>query len=183
MISVFDGDYEKIKNAIYSFGDRIRDVDISLFYYAGHGIEVDGTNYILPVDANIESALDVKQKALPLTGVLTTMEFANDEGLNMIILDACRNNPFPTGKRGGVGLARIQAPSGTIIAYATDPGSTASDGEGENGLYTGVLVKQLSISQRIEDIFMNTRNEVERISAGKQRPWEEARLKGIFYLK
>ncbi|MBS1491049.1 MAG: caspase family protein [Bacteroidetes bacterium] len=183
VISILDGDYEKIKNAVYAFGDRIQDVDVSVFYYAGHGLEVDGTNYLIPVDANIQSALDVKQKAIPLTGVIRTMEFSNDEGLNMIILDACRNNPFPTGKRGGSGLARVQAPSGTLIAYATDPGSTASDGEGTNGLYTGELVKQLQVSQRIEDIFMNTRNAVEKRSNGQQRPWEEARLKGVFYLK
>ncbi|MBS1486656.1 MAG: caspase family protein [Bacteroidetes bacterium] len=183
VISILDGDYEKIKNAVYAFGDRIQDVDISIFYYAGHGLEVDGTNYLIPVDANIQSALDVKQKAIPVTGVIRTMEFSNNEGLNMIILDACRNNPFPTGKRGGSGLARVQAPSGTLIAYATDPGSTASDGEGANGLYTGELVKQLGVSQRIEDIFMNTRNAVEKKSNGSQRPWEEARLKGVFYLK
>ena len=102
----------------------------------------------------------------------------------IFILDACRNNPFPTGKRSsGSGLAQIQPPSGTLIAYATDPGSVASDGDQANGLYTGELVKQLKISQRIEDIFMNTRNAVEKISGGKQRPWEEARLKGVFYLK
>ncbi len=181
--SVLEGNYESIKNSIYNFGHAIVDADISLFYYAGHGLEVDGTNYLIPIDANIESALDVKLKAIPLTGVIRTMEFANDEALNMIILDACRNNPFPTGKRGGTGLAPVQTPSGTLIAYATDPGSTASDGEGKNGLYTGVLIKQLNISQRIEDIFMNTRNEVEKISGGRQRPWEEARLKGVFYLK
>jgi hypothetical protein len=180
---VINGSYEDMKTAIYGFGDRIQDVDVSLFYYAGHGLEVDGTNYLVPVDANIGSALDVKLKAIPMTGVLRTMEFANDEGLNMIILDACRNNPFPTGKRGGAsGLAREQAPSGTLIAYATDPGSVASDGDKANGLYTGELIKQLNISQRIEDIFMNTRNQVEKLSNGGQRPWEEARLKGVFYL-
>lgn len=183
VISVENGSYEQIKNAIYAFGDRIQDVDVSLFFYAGHGLEVDGTNYLVPVDADIQSHLDVKQKCIPLTGVSNTMEFANDEGLNMIILDACRNNPFPAGKRGGAGLARVNAPSGTLIAYATDPGSVASDGDGTNGLYTGELIKQLKISQRIEDIFMHTRNNVENLSAGKQRPWEEARLKGIFYLK
>ncbi len=181
---ITDGSYEQIKTAIYTFGDRIQDVDVSIFYYAGHGLEVDGTNYLVPVDANITSALDVKLKAIPMTGVLRTMEFANDEGLNMIILDACRNNPFPTGKRsGGSGLAREQAPSGTLIAYATDPGSVASDGDKVNGLYTGELIKQLNISQRIEDIFMNTRNSVEKLSNGGQRPWEEARLKGVFYLR
>jgi WD40 repeat protein len=180
---VSDGSYEKMKNAVYAFGDQISDVDISLFYYAGHGLEVDGTNYLIPVDADIQSALDVKQKALPLTGILRTMEFTNEEGLNMVILDACRNNPFPTGKRGGSGLAKVNAPSGTLIAYATDPGSTASDGTGANGLYTGVLSQQLKVSQRIEDIFMNTRNKVEELSKGSQRPWEELRLKGVFYLK
>ncbi len=181
--TIENGTYETIKNAIYAFGDRIQDVDVSLFFYAGHGMEVDGTNYLVPVDADIQSHLDVKQKCIPLSGVSNTMEFANDEGLNMIILDACRNNPFPAGKRGGTGLARINAPSGTLIAYATDPGSVASDGDGTNGLYTGELIKQLKVSQRIEDIFMHTRNNVEQLSDGKQRPWEEARLKGIFYLK
>lgn len=180
---VENGTYESMKNAIYAFGDRIQDVDVSLFFYAGHGLEVDGTNYLVPVDADIQSHLDIKQKCIPLTGVSNTMEFANDEGLNMIILDACRNNPFPAGKRGGSGLARVNAPSGTLIAYATDPGSVASDGDGTNGLYTGELVKQLKVSQRIEDIFMNTRNNIEKLSKGAQRPWEEARLKGIFYLK
>lgn len=183
VILIENGTYETIKNSIYSFGDRIQDVDVSLFFYAGHGLEVDGVNYLVPVDANIDSHLDIKQRCIPLTGVTNTMEFANDEGLNMIILDACRNNPFPAGKRGGAGLARVNAPSGTLIAYATDPGSVASDGEGVNGLYTGELVKQLNVSQRIEDIFMNTRNIVEKLSGGKQRPWEEARLKGVFYLK
>jgi hypothetical protein len=184
VLKVTDGTYEAMKNAIYTFGDRIQDVNVSIFYYAGHGLEVDGTNYLVPVDANITSALDVKLKAIPLTGVIRTMEFTNDEGLNMLILDACRNNPFPTGKRSsGSGLAQIQPPSGTLIAYATDPGSVASDGDSDNGLYTGELVKQLKQSQRIEDIFMNTRNAVEKISGGKQRPWEEARLKGVFYLK
>lgn len=184
VIAIHDGSYESMKEAIYTFGDRIQDADVSIFYYAGHGLEVDGTNYLVPVDANIQSALDVKLKTIPLTGVIRTMEFANDEGLNMIILDACRNNPFPTGKRsGGSGLARVQAPSGTLIAYATDPGSTASDGDKANGLYTGELVKQMKISQRIEDIFMNTRNQVEHLSNGTQRPWEEARLKGVFFLR
>lgn len=183
VITIENGNYETMKNAVYAFGDRIQDVDVSMFFYAGHGLEVDGVNYLVPVDADIQSHLDIKQKCIPLTGVSNTMEFANDEGLNMIILDACRNNPFPAGKRGGAGLARVNAPSGTLIAYATDPGSVASDGDGTNGLYTGELIKQLKISQRIEDIFMHTRNNVEQLSGGKQRPWEEARLKGIFFLK
>jgi hypothetical protein len=183
VLKITDGTYEQMKNAIYAFGDRVQDVDVSVFYYAGHGLEVDGANYLVPVDADIQSALDVRQKTIPLAGVLRTVEVTNHEGLNMIILDACRNNPFPTGKRGGAGLAKVNAPSGMIIAYATDPGSVASDGAGAHGLYTGELIKQMKISQRIEDVFMNTRNHVEDLSKGSQRPWEEARLKGVFYLR
>jgi WD40 repeat protein len=180
--TILNGGYEDMKNAIFSFGSKIRDVDVSLFYYSGHGLEIDGVNYLVPVDAELNSPLDVKLKTIPLTGVLNTIKYTNDDGLNLIILDACRNNPFPTGKRGGAGLAKSTPPSGAIIAYSTAPGSTASDGEGDNGLYTGELVKQLKISQRIEDVFIRTRNNVEEISEGAQQPWEEARLRGIFYL-
>ncbi|MEP1032001.1 caspase family protein [Ekhidna sp.] len=181
--SVLDGSYEDMKRAIYKYGSSIRDVDVSIFFYAGHGLEIEGVNYLVPVDSEIASPLDVKLKSIPLTGVLRTIEYANEDGLNMIILDACRNNPFPTGKRGGAGLAKETPPSGTLIAYATGPGNVASDGEGENGLYTGELIKQMTKPQRIEDVFMRTRNSVEEISDGTQQPWEEARLKGIFYLK
>ncbi|MEQ9404932.1 MAG: caspase family protein [Cyclobacteriaceae bacterium] len=181
--TVLNGTYEDIKRAIYKYGSDIQDVDVSIFFYAGHGLEIDGINYLVPVDAEINSALDVKLNTVPLTGVINTVRYANDDGLNMLILDACRNNPFPTGKRGGAGLAKESAPSGTLIAYSTSPGNVASDGTGENGLYTGELVKQLKVPQRIEDVFMQTRNRVEEISNGTQRPWEEARLRGIFYLK
>jgi len=180
--TILNGSYEDIKNAVFQYGHDIVDVDVSIFYYSGHGLEIDGVNYLVPVDAHLNSTLDVKQKAIPLTGVLNTIKYTNDDGLNMIILDACRNNPFPTGRRGGAGLAKSTPPSGAIIAYSTAPGSVASDGTGVNGLYTGELVKQLLISQRIEDVFINTRNNVEEISKGTQQPWEEARLKGIFYL-
>ncbi len=183
VIEVVDGTYENMKEAVYRFGDRITNADVTIFFYAGHGIEIDGSNYLIPIDAQVNSALDVKLKSIPLKGVINTIEYANDEGLNMIILDACRNNPFPTGKRGGAGLAKVTPPSGTLIAYATDPGSTASDGGGENGLYTGELIKQMKVSQRIEDVFMKTRINVEELSNGNQRPWEEARLKGVFYLR
>lgn len=183
VMSVLDGSYEDMKKAVYRYGSAIRDVDVSVFFYAGHGLEIEGVNYLVPVDAEINSPLDVKLKTIPLTGVLRTIEYANEDGLNMVILDACRNNPFPTGKRGGAGLAKETPPSGTLIAYSTGPGNVASDGEGDNGLYTGELIKQMKKPQRIEDVFMRTRNSVEEISRGAQQPWEEARLKGIFYLK
>ena len=178
---ITDGTYEEMKNAVFELGDKAEKADVNLFYYAGHGLEIDGENYLVPVDAAIENAVDVKQSALPLSGVLATLEY-NSQALNMCILDACRNNPFPTGKRGGAGLAKVEAPRGTIIAYATDPGSTASDGDGENGLYTSILAQEMLKPQRIEDVFMRTRITVEEQSGQTQRPWEEARLLGLFYL-
>lgn len=180
--TIINGTYEDMKNATLEFGSQIQDVDVSIFYYAGHGLEVEGVNYLVPTDANISNALDVQQQTLPLTSVIKTGHYANRQGLNMIILDACRNNPFPTGSRGGAGLAKENAPSGTIIAYATSPGSVASDGSDDNGLYTSQLVEQMLTPQRIEDVFIKTRNDVERLSNGQQQPWEEARLNGIFYL-
>ncbi len=180
--TILDGSYEEMKNAVLAFGSKIQNVDVSIYYYAGHGLEVEGVNYLVPVDAHIENALDVQQKTLPLTSVIRMGQYANRQGLNMIILDACRNNPFPTGQRGGAGLAKENAPSGTLIAYATSPGSVASDGTGKNGLYTSQLAEQMKIPQRIEDIFIKTRNNVEQLSGGTQQPWEEARLNGVFYL-
>jgi len=112
------------------------------------------------------------------------LEYTNKESLNILILDACRNSPYNTGTRGsGDGLAELKAPTGTIIAYATSPGSVAYDGEGNNGVYTSQLVKQLNKSQRVEDVFMQTRINVEQITDGKQSPWELFRLRSIFYFK
>jgi len=102
----------------------------------------------------------------------------------MIILDACRSIPFSSGTRGaGEGLAEIKPPTGTIIAFATSPGSVAFDGEGENGVYTTELVKQMNKAQRVEDLFMQTRLGVEKVTGGRQSPWELVRLRGIFYFK
>lgn len=181
--TVLDAGYDKMRSSFIDFSRKLNTSDVALIFFAGHGLEIDGINYLVPVDAKIESEQDVIQYTLSVDKILSAMKYANDENLNILILDACRNNPFPTGKRGGGGLARAVAPSGMIIAYATEPGATASDGDGENGLYTGELIKQMNVSQRIEDVFMNTRNMVEQKTNGGQQPWEEARLKGVFYLK
>lgn len=179
---VKDATYDKIKNSVIDFGSQVAKSDVALFYYAGHGLEIDGKNYIVPVEAKIESKEDALKNCMEVDRILRLMQSQNDTNLNILILDACRNNPFYSGKRGGGGLARMTPPSGMLIAYATDPGSTASDGEGSNGLYTGELIKQMKIPQRIEDVFMNTRVQVEEKSNSAQRPWEEARLKGVFFL-
>ena len=180
--TVLDANYEKMRKSIIDMSEKVAVADVAVFYYAGHGVEVNGSNFLVPTDAKIQSPQDIEQYSLEVDRVLKAMKYANDTNLNILILDACRNNPFPTGGRGGAGLARVTPPSGMLIAYATEPGAVASDGAGENGLYTGELVKQMKVAQRIEDVFMNTRNNVEEKSNGGQQPWEEARLKGVFYL-
>ncbi len=179
-----DANQDTMTDAIRAFGRMSRDADIALFYFAGHGMQVDKTNYLLPLGVDITSKNDVDFECIDVNSVQRVMEVNNPNRLNLMILDACRNNPFRSWSRGGdTGLAEMKVPSGTLIAYSTSPGSVASNGGSRNGLYTGELVKQLKIPQRLEDVFINTRNEVERKSGGAQSPWEEARLKGAYYLK
>lgn len=179
-----DANLTVMNQAIRSFGRQNRDADVALFYFAGHGMQVEKVNYLLPVGVNIRDKQDVSFESVDVNTVQKVMETSNSNRLNLIILDACRNNPFRTWQRGGKdGLADMMPPSGTLIAYATSPGSTASNGNQRNGLYTGELIKQLRKPQRIEDVFINTRIEVENKSGGAQSPWELARLRGIFYLK
>lgn len=182
---IVDASYNKMLDGLKKFSKSINNADVVLFYFAGHGIQVGDRNYLLPTDVKLENGQsDVHLESISLDVVLQLMEYTNKKSLNMVILDACRNNPFKTWARGGnEGLAEIKAPSGTLVAYATSPGSVAFDGNGDNGLYTSVLIEQLKISQRIEDVFINTRVKVEEQSDGKQSPWELARLRGKFFLQ
>lgn len=178
-----DANLTTMNNAIRQFGRQNRDADVALFYFAGHGMQLERVNYLLPVEVNINDKNDVSFECVSVNTVQKIMETSNFDRLNLIILDACRNNPFRKWQRGGEsGLAGMTPPSGTLIAFATSPGSTASNGSGQNGLYTGELVKQLKRSQRIEDVFINTRIEVEKKSGGQQSPWELARLRGKYFL-
>lgn len=178
-----DANLTTMNNAIREFGRQNRDADVALFYFAGHGMQVEQTNYLLPVGVNIRDKNDVNFECISVNTVQKIMETSNADRLNLIVLDACRNNPFRSWQRGGdSGLADMTPPSGTLIAFATSPGSTASNGSGRNGLYTGELIKQLKKPQRIEDVFINTRVEVEKQSGGQQSPWELARLRGRFFL-
>jgi hypothetical protein len=177
-------DYTGFINAVKDFSSRVHQYDVTMIFFAGHGIQVDGKNYMIPVDARLDNKSDVPFETIETEKILNILSQTDDENLNILVLDACRNNPFRGWTRGGAdGLASVYPPSGTIIAYATSPGSYASDGTGENGLYTRELVKQLKKSQRIEDVFINTRIAVEEKSKGMQSPWELARLRGKYYLK
>jgi hypothetical protein len=159
--------------AIEQFGDRIRGADVALFYYAGHGLRVRGSNYLVPIDANPTRESEVDLQMVDSESILGQMEDAKTH-LNIIILDACRNNPFAgRGLRAiGGGLAQMHAPEGTLISYATQPGSVASDGDKGDSPFTLALVH--SIQQPGFDLFHTFNQvglEVERETDGEQQPW------------
>ena len=169
-----------LESSILDFWRKQADYNISLFYYAGHGVQVDGVNYILPVDIKLEDQLALRIEAIDMGEVVSQFErFPNN--INLVILDACRDDPFRSWVRGNsAGFAAMPAPSGTLIAFATSPGATASDGQGANGLFTEHLTRQMKIPQRIEDVFINTRVAVRQVSGGKQNPQEWSQLVGQF---
>jgi TonB family protein len=171
-----------MKRAIREFGEKIRGAAVALFYYAGHGVQVNGENYLVPVDAKVESEQEVEYECVKAGFVLAQIDAARNS-MNIVILDACRNNPFARSFRSeSKGLAQMDAPSGTLIAYATAPGSVASDGTGRNGLYTQELLKQMRTSGLgIEDVFKRVRISVRAATQQKQTPWESSSLVGDFY--
>jgi hypothetical protein len=173
---------KQMKSMIREFGQKLRGGGQGLFYFAGHGVQLRGRNYLIPVDAAIQSEADVEDLGVDANLVLGLMDEAGN-GLNVVILDACRNNPFARSFRSAsIGLAQIDAPSGTLIAYATAPGSVASDGNERNGLYTQELLKNMQIpGLNIEEVFKRVRISVRNATAGKQTPWESSSLIGDFY--
>ncbi|MGE4264686.1 MAG: caspase family protein [Desulfovibrio sp.] len=177
-----DANHQKMESAVRDFGLALRKGGVGLFYFAGHGLQVGGENYLVPVDAAIQSESDVKYGCLNAGLVLGKMEDAGN-GLNLIILDACRNNPFSRGFRSAEqGLAKMDAPTGSLIAYATAPGSVAADGQGRNGLYTEHLLRNLRTpGLPVTDLFMRVRMGVVAATGKKQVPWEASSLTGYFY--
>ncbi len=171
-----------MKRAVREFGMKIQNGGVGLFYYAGHGIQVEGKNYLIPIKAQIYSEEEVEYESVDVGFVLAQMEIARNR-MNILILDACRNNPFARSWRSSAsGLAMISAPAGTMIAYATAPGSVASDGTGDNGLYTEELLKQIGKKGlKIEDVFKAVRANVMQRSNNMQTPWETSSLIGDFY--
>jgi formylglycine-generating enzyme required for sulfatase activity len=168
--------------AIRDFGKKLQGGGVGLFYFAGHGVQVGGRNYLIPVKANIEVAADVEFEAVDAGRILANMEDAGN-GFNIIILDACRNNPFARSFRSGnSGLVKMDAPTGSILAYSTAPGAVAADGTGRNGLYTSKLLKHMvTPNLKIEEVFKRVRIDVAEVSGNKQTPWELSSLMGDFY--
>ena len=172
----------EMERGVRQFGKQLGKGGVGLFYYAGHGLQVDGRNYLVSVDAAIQEEFDIKYESLDAYFVLDVMDHSQSE-CNIMILDACRDNPFARSFRGTRGgLAKIDAPIGTIIAYATAPGQVAmDDGGGKNGLYTGYLLKNIQIEGlTIEEVFKRVRNEVAKDTANRQVPWESTSLRGTF---
>ena len=172
---------KEMQVALREFGDGLKNGGVGLFYYAGHGMQVKGRNFLIPVDAQIQREDEVAYNSVDAGQVLDKMEAAGNR-LNIVVLDACRNNPFARSFRsGGAGLAQMDAPVGTLVAFATAPGSVASDGDGQNGLYTQHLLQSMQRpGVKIEDVFKNVRAAVRRDSQGKQVPWESTSLEGDF---
>jgi formylglycine-generating enzyme required for sulfatase activity len=179
-----DLDKAALDQAVQSFGSEIQGADVALFYYAGHGVQVRGNNYLLPVGANPAREADVDFQMLDANLVLRQMEGSGSR-LNLLILDACRNNPL--GGRGlrtaASGLAQMQAPEGTLISFATQPGNVALDGSGDNSPFTQALAEV--IRKPGLDIF-RTFNEVglavTRATGGQQKPWVSlSPITGEFY--
>jgi tetratricopeptide (TPR) repeat protein len=172
----------RMEDLIREFGRKIRGGGVGMFYFAGHGVQVGGANYLIPIGAVINGEAEVKYEAMDAGFVLAQMEEAQNR-LNIVVLDACRNNPFARSFRSSSGgLASIDAPVGTLIAYATAPGRTASDGGGRNGLYTKELLAAMRVpGLKIEDVFKQVRSEVRRQSNNQQIPWEASSIEGDFY--
>jgi uncharacterized caspase-like protein len=174
----------QMNEIVADFGEKLGEGDTALFFFAGHGMQVQGKNYLIPTDARITSEQRVRLETLDVEAVLDQMAAARAR-VSMVILDACRNNPFERRFRSvGGGLAQINAPEGTMIAYATSPGKVAADGEGTNGLYTQELLKALAQpGLKVEDVFKQVRIGVTRASNGAQVPWEASSLTGDFYFQ
>ena len=169
--------------AVSQFGQRLAPGSVALFYYAGHGMQVRGRNFLVPVDADIQSEASARSEAVDLDLVL---EQLGPSRLAMVILDACRNNPFEGRFRsaGGSGLAQVDAPKGTLLAYATAPGKVASDGEGSHGLYTAELMKAMDLpGAKVEEVFKAVRVNVIKATAGAQVPWESSSLTGDYFFR
>src|SRR5476649_2328600 len=179
-----DLDKAALDTDVQNFGRQIQGADVALFYYAGHGVQVNGANYLVPVGANPTREADVDFQMVDVNLVLRQMQGSGTR-LNVVILDACRNNPF--GGRGlrsaDGGLAQLRAPEGTLISYATQPGSVAQDGSDGHSPYTKALAT--TIKQAGLDIFQTFNQvglSVKRQTGGSQQPWvSSSPIDGSFY--
>ena len=179
-----DRTHKEMDGDLKAFGKRLDDYEVAVFFVAGHGIQIEGVNYLLAIDTDVDSEEDAKFSSLSLDKVMDVMA-RSKVSTKIIILDACRSNPWERKWHrgsGGRGLASVYAPKGTIIGFATSPGEVAYDGVGRNGTYTAALLQHIETPDcTIEAMFKRVRNTVAAASAGKQTSWEHTSLSGEFY--
>jgi tetratricopeptide (TPR) repeat protein len=182
--------YGQMRAAMLKFKEKVdaneRDKTVALFYFAGHGLQHEDENYLVPIDAAIEFEDDIARYCFAVQRmVLSNMERSNSR-MNIVILDACRNNPFPalTRSAGAQGLGELKRARGSFMAFATAPGSVASDGLGRNGLYTQELIKAVrKPGLTIEQVFKEVRANVLRLSGNRQNTWDSSNIIGEFYFR
>ena len=174
----------QIPSTLREFRTSLTPGSVALFFYAGHGLQIKGVNYLPAVDAEIQSEDDVPMQSIDVNRVLDILGESKTR-LNLLFLDACRNNPYARSMRSGVsGLAKVDAPSGTLISFATRPGSTASDGMSGHGVYTENLLRQMKEpNQPIEQVLKRVGADVKKSTRGAQEPWMEGSIEGDFYFR
>ena len=174
---------DDIGRTVERFANSIRPGDDVLVFYAGHGLQVKGVNYLPAVDARINVESDVPLNSMNLNELLQRLDDAK-AGVRLLLVDACRDNPYSRGYRSTArGLARVEgAPSGTLMHFATRPGGVAGDGTGPNGVYTTELLKHLKTpGLPVEGMLKRVGSGVRQVTGGSQQPWTEGALDGEFY--
>ena len=184
VVELRDGSKTQMSAAIGKMSDTLKGKQgVGMLYYAGHGLQLDWRNYMVPVDAKLQSAADVPMQAIELSSVVDMFKAAGNR-MNIVVLDACRDNPFGKDTSTAKGLAQLDAPPSTFLAYATAPGNVAEDGDEKsgNGLYTQFLLQELKRpTAKIEDVFKRVRLNVRKQSQGRQIPWESTSLEDDFF--
>jgi len=178
-----DSTIERMESRLRTFRTELEHADIGLFFFAGHGMQIAGENYLTATNTNFESEIDAKYSSLALNKVIDVLESGSND-TSLIVLDACRDNPYERRWRGAAspGLAPVYAPKGTLISFATSPGETAFDGKGTNGAFTAALLQHIdSQNIPIEDLFKRIRNTLSVSTSGKQTSWEHTSLMGDFF--
>lgn len=191
VVEALDADRRKFDGALRAFADQLGKADVAVFFYAGHGIQVGQQNYLVPVDAKLERERDLEFEAVQLDFVMRQLEIDREGKTTIVFLDACRDNPFARnlarsmGTRGtsvGRGLAAAATGLGTFIAYSTQPGNVALDGDGRNSPFTSALVRHMGDKGRnLPATLIEVRKDVVAATGGKQVPWDHSAMTGEFF--
>ena len=179
---VRDANLSTLRSEIQSFISKASSYEVALVYYSGHGIEFNGRNYLVPIDASLASDSDIPRATIDLQVIVEKINRARPKAVVMII-DACRNSPiFAKSRSASTGLSGMRPPTGTLIAFSAGPGQVALDGNGRNSPYTAALLQEISVPNTpIEHVLKETRNEVNLATIGRQVPWYNSSLTGDFY--